>query len=202
VLFAAATVGALVYYPDFIHLAFAAPVFLAVAVEALERTLRRAPPVAVLRWLPAACALALTVAVGVHLREVYLVQHADYGISRETAFGRVDFRSVAEADFVELVRVELDDSQTGELFCYPVFTSLYLMTGGRNPTRHVLMFPGYLPTSEYERTIRILEERRVPVVVMADGMIDPQSDPMYRYVRSRYRCKHQWAGTCLYVRTK
>ena len=75
---------------------------------------------------------------------------ARYPILHETSFGWLRFASEADVADMETVRLVVEQTPRRDLFCYPVWASVYLMTGARNPTRHDLVFPKYQNDAEYQ----------------------------------------------------
>ena len=91
--FGIAAPASVLYFPDYIHLAYILPVALALAAEIVQSVLRATGT----RSGRASVALgfALGVACAVRLHRNWIQAHADYPISHETAFGRVDLRLAA-----------------------------------------------------------------------------------------------------------
>jgi hypothetical protein len=190
------TTVAVLYYPDLVHLAFISSVLLVVAVETVEWGLGRLEAIAPMPLLGMVIALPLAVFSLLQMAGTHERLHAKFHITQETEFGPVDFGSEEYWRLFLEVRAELDASAGRALFCYPVFTSLYLTTDAQNPTRHVLMFPNYLPQAQFDEVFEILDARRVRSIVIVPKLIDPKTDPMLAYVRRNYRCadgsRHCW----------
>jgi len=187
--------------PDFIHLAFIFAVFLVFCIETVEWGLVRiAGSGSIPSGLGSALALVLVLAMGLHLSRNLTRARATYAHSWETEFGRVDFASQHIGELFERVHTALDAAPTRELFCYPVYASLYLTANGHNPTPHEIMFPGYKTPEQFAETLDILERRQVRNIVIRHRLLDPETDPIYEYVRRNYRCVDEKFPCSLYQR--
>jgi hypothetical protein len=171
------------YYPDFIHLAFIAPLFFVFWSETIEAALRTIAPRSVL-WGPVAAAGLLAV-LGVHLARNLVEARREYPFSYPTAFGRIAFRDDKEVPLLELVRAAIRDDPAHGLFVYPVFTALYLTTDGHNPTRQQFLIRGYNSARHFSDTLQRLDASRVAHVVTCDAMIT-SGDPIKSYVQEYY----------------
>ena len=190
--FASASAASILYFPDFIHVAFIAPVFFVCIAEALEAGLARLDRTGTV--LGRAIAVALLVCFGWRLRDNLARARAEFPIARETAFGRVDFASERDAALIERVRGLVEGAGSREIFCYPAGAAVYLMTDTDNPTPHEIILPVYQSDEEIERTIATLEARRVPVVVLYKVLVG-RDDPVGEYVRTHYACDED--GLCV-----
>lgn len=184
--FAAASVLSIAYYPDFVHLAFIAPIFYAAGADSAESALRAAA-----RRLPAAApavALCTAVALGAmawHLHGNLQRQWAAYPVAADTAFGRIDFPNRAHADTVQRVRAMADADPQRRLFCYPGYPALYLMTDTDNPTPFQILLRGYSPAEQFTTALAILAARQAPLVyILTPFVVD--GDPIVDYVQHHY----------------
>lgn len=182
-LFAATTTGMMWYFPDFVHLALAAPITLALAAEAAERVLallgrRRALGAALLA--PVAAGIAWLMVDNLTMRRGW------YSLRRETAFGTVDFGSQAEAAAFETIARGLDFSPRREAFAYPYGASLYLVANATNPTRFQFLNPRYSDPAQVEEALAVLEHRQVPYVLVAPLSLDWNHDPVVEYLKRNY----------------
>jgi len=179
VAFAASSAASIRYFPDFIHIAFIAPAFYAIIAENLE---------AVARWLGRPLGRLLTAGVAVAILATSSMQltrnrsrlWAEFPITVQTAFGRVQLRSQKELDQYESVRRLVDATPDLELFVYPEFSHLYLMTGARNPTPYTWYASTFAPPD----IIPALEARRPPYALLYFD--SKPGDPIIAYVRQNY----------------
>lgn len=193
-------VCSVLYYPDFIHLAFISSVVLVVGAETMEWALARLEAMTSVPRLGALVSLTLVLLSIARLSATRVDLHDKFHLAHETAFGWVDFQSEKHRQFFLDVSSELDQSRERSLFCYPVYTSLYLTTGAHNPTRHVVMRPKYLSTAAYDEAIRTLDAERVQTLVLSPVFLDIDSDPMYAYVMRNYHCANASSNCLLYRR--
>ena len=186
IVFCLASILSIVYYPDFIHIAFIAPIFFIAAAENLEWAARTVPvPAVTLRtsgWIAAA---AFLIACGVRLQHNRARSWAAYPFSRLTAFGRVDFAREFEVRLYEQVRDLMRTVPSRQLFCYPILSYLYLMADADNPTRFQYFLPGYSTPEQIQEVIEVLGERKLPYIVAFIGFVRPD-DPIVAYLRRDY----------------
>lgn len=176
----------ILYLPDFIHIALIAPVFLVFWAETLD---------AAVRWVPMSPARqrAFAWAVGGALLAGLSVQLArnatrmwrNFPITRETAFGRVDFATPGEAALVDQLRELLAQAGTREFFAYPMYTSLYLTTDSDNPTPFHMMLPGWNTPAQYAAVVQVLETHRLPYV-FACAVQPDTPDPILHFLAEHY----------------
>lgn len=185
--------------PDFIHLAFIVAIYLLFCVETLEWGLKNLPVFERVAGWAGGIAIALSVAICVHLHHNYLRAWNNYRFPTETEFGRVDMATAMQVRVFDAVSAVLENEPERKLFCYPVYASLYLTTDAHNPTRHDIMYPGYLSRKEYLETIDILKRERVPYIVsFADPKIE--TDIMVQYLSQSYQCANGSEDCWLYRR--
>lgn len=155
------------YFPDFIHIAFIAAVFLVGAAEALEWALSALirPPLwnVAIGW---AVAAALFGCFAVNLQRNALLLRRYFSLVHETAFGRVAFATPWEPMAVDAIRALVNETPARELFAYPFLSHLYLTTGAKNPTPFQWFFIGLSPPHHTEQVLEILTTRPVPYVVL------------------------------------
>jgi hypothetical protein len=181
------SVLSIAYYPDFIHIAFIAPVFFVAAGENLEWAVRVVPvPRRILRAIGWAAAAALLAACGVRLERNLLRARAAFPYTRQTAFGRVDFASRIEAELYDRVNGLMDGVPSRQLFCYPIMSYLYLMADADNPTRYQFFLAGYNSQDQMREALRVLRARRLPYLVLLPSLLH-RDDPILSYARRRYR---------------
>ncbi len=174
------------YFPDFIHIAFVAPIFLVAAAEALEWTLtalvRPAPVGTAVGWV---VAVALIAVLTVHLRRNALLLREEFPFSHETAFGRIDFSDPSEPPLIDAARTLLSETPSRELFAYANTSKPYLTTGGKNPTPYQYFFAPVSGRQQTDEVLAILKTRGVPYVV-ATRMFLRESDPVVRAIFEDY----------------
>jgi hypothetical protein len=182
--------ASILYYPDFIHVGFIAPLYLPAVAEAAQWVVERAAA----RW-PAARRVGtvttsvLLVLLAGHAATNFRQFHAEYDFEFDTAFGRMAARRAWVKDEVTKVIAEVNARKTSELFCYPVFPLLNLATGTDNPTRHDTMFERLSAPAHYDEVIAVLDAHRTPLVHLTAHLLDDRSgDRFVQYVERHYRC--------------
>ena len=176
-----ASIGAIAYYPDYVHLAFVGSVFAVLAAELLEHALDIR---SLAGWPATVVAIALLGATGGQLARVMIGSRRDFPFVYDSPFGRVRFSERHEADVVERVRAVVDRSGSRELFVYPFGAAFYLLLGAENPTPFQFLPAGYGRPDQVAQTVDVLERRRVPWVIVFIPMTS--SDPVLRYVAAHY----------------
>ena len=188
--FSAFSILSISYFPDFIHITFIAPVFFVFLAEIFEwllATLRSITGMRASTVLARALAAILFVALSVQLYQNMVRAHGTYPFPRNTEFGRLDFANQKEITLVERVAAVARRAPTRELFCYPVYASMYLMTDTVNPTPHEIIAPDYQTPEALREVVETLERRQVPQVLLVQVLIRP-NDPIVQYVREHYDC--------------
>lgn len=185
IIFGAASTLSIWYFPDLIHIAFIAPVFLVCAADTLEWLLRwpRAPRFSLA--LGAAVAVVLASGLGYQLWWNTMTMRHEFTIPHDTAFGRIDFARPWETMFVDALRTLLDDVPRRELFSYPNVTSIYLTAGARNPTPYQYLLARVSPPAQIAEAQRILSARQLPYVVVSP-MIFTARDPLAAFITAHY----------------
>ncbi len=184
--FAAASVLSIAYFPDFVHLAFIAPIFYAVGADSAEAALRAATRrVAAVAPAAALCAALVVGVMAWHLRGNLRRQWAAYPVAADTAIGRIDFPNRATAATVERVRALADADPQRRLFCYPAYPALYLMTETDNPTPFQILVRDYSPAEQFTTALAILAARQAPLVYILPPYVGA-GDPVINYVHAHY----------------
>ena len=173
------------YYPDVIHIAFIVGIFWVAAVVGVEWVLRALQPVGAWHAAETVVLAAAALALVLQLVSYARLRHAQFPVAHQTAFGRIDFASRWEPVFIDKVRELVAATPTHELFCYSQLAAPYLTTGGRNPTPYQKLISGVSPPAQIQRSLRILESRRVPYVVTAPLWMPP-NDPINKYIAEHY----------------
>ncbi|MFN8641704.1 MAG: hypothetical protein U0802_08625 [Candidatus Binatia bacterium] len=183
-----AAAASILYNPDVVHLAFIAGIFVIALADCLERGLqfaargrpglRRLAP-----WLAAAGLLWS----GYELERVAAWARGNATARIETAFGTVAANTYHIHNLAyPLVQAMVDRDPDRRLLVYPWMSSLYLMTGGRNPTPYQCMQAGYLSAAQVERAIAAVDAARVRTIVVSEWNSKP--DPaLARYLADHYR---------------
>lgn len=185
VLCAGASALAIAYYPDFIHIAFIAPPFLVAAADSFEWLVQRLPARGA--EIAAVVLASLLVAGSVWRAGGALVDaRATFAVTRETAFGPVDFARPWQASIVDRLQRELDATPGRTMFAYPQLASPYLTAGGRNPTPFQMFNGVAAPKAQVALLLETLTRERVPFVVTNPLLIDRPRDPVARYIREHY----------------
>jgi hypothetical protein len=186
IVFSVTAVLSIAYYPDYIHIAFIAPVFFVVAAELAERLAGTlADRSRVLRLAGYLAGAVLLVGGGLRLKHNLDRVRRSYPLSRDTVFGRVNFALPIEAELYDTMKVLMDDVPSRQLFCYPIVSYLYLMLDADNPTRYQFLLRGYTSPEQMDEVLRVLQERRLPYIVVLPGFLAPD-DPIMAYLRRDY----------------
>jgi hypothetical protein len=174
------------YFPDFIHIAFVAPMFSLLIAHELEwcaRRLEHAWPAG--RSVVAVAGVVLVVAVAGQAFANARRGFAEFAWRHATPFGAIDFRRPSDIAFVERVRALSEATPSREIFSYPVYPALYLLTGTHNPTRYTFVLPGYSTPAQMQEVIGALEARRVPYVIVVKPFVKP-NDVLVEYLDRAY----------------
>jgi hypothetical protein len=181
---AAASAVSILYYPDLIHIAFIAPVFLLCIAQtaqwALERVARTwAAPVAGL--LAVATLLVLVPRLASNYTRAWWL----YPVSHDTAFGRLDFSGRFYPALNDEVQRRLEDVPGREIYAYPNFSGIYLTAAANNPTPFQFFIASQSPAEHTRRVLSILHQRSLPYVIGVTLFMKPQ-DPVVRYIEENY----------------
>jgi len=194
-LFALAVVGAALlgsnfYYPDLIHLAFAAPPALAVLAALISRIGASYPPRLLAHGL-SAFLLAVLVMSGVSA-----LQHERSRCSVEvsTPRGTVSLEKSLASGLEGLVSFLDDRSSEGELlYVYPAGPGYNFLTGHPNPAPYEMGWPqsrGTFASDHLDGMVEALGQKQVRYVVVLTlfGDVNPSPGdlPLERYVRDHF----------------
>jgi hypothetical protein len=182
VILAAAAIGSISYFPDFIHIAFIAPLFLIALAASAEWLLELLPA---FERTAAALAAIVLIAAAVQIASNWQYAWTSFPVPHQTAFGRIDLRDAAAARRIDETRALVDASASRELLAYPGLAFVYLVTGADNPTPYQILSPAYSGTATMQSVIDTLERRQVPLVVIVEPFVE-KDDPLFAYVRQRY----------------
>ena len=171
----AAAVASIAYYPDVIHLAFVAGIFAIGLTDCVERGVRAAawvhPGLTRLAPLLAAAGLAWS---ALELQRIAALTQATATARVETAFGTVAAHPQhLHAVVYPLVQALVDRDPDHLLLAYPWMSSLYLMTGARNPTPYQCMQPNYLSPARLAQALALVDAARVRTVVVSNWPLPP-----------------------------
>ena len=173
------------YYPDFIHLAFIAPVFLVAVAEVSEWGLCRMPA-RVNRILGRGLALALAAAIAWRLERNLTVQPKSQPLlSYASAFGRVELNQ-SEINWLSNLDALLRDVPSRTLYVHPNAGFTYLLLGARNPTRFEFVVRNYTPVEALQEVVGNLAVERPRYVVTHEALIW-KGDPIAEFIRAHYR---------------
>jgi hypothetical protein len=177
--FALASMVSILYFPDFIHIAFIAPAFYVAVAENVEAATRLLGAPAG-RVASAMVALLAAAGIGGHLARNMERAWAACPWRARTRFGVVQFCTEPELRLYEAVRRLTEATPGVELLVHPAFSHLYLTTGARNPTRYTW----YASTFAFPDLLADVETRQPPYAVLfLDASI---ADPVAAYVRRAY----------------
>ena len=186
IVFALTSIASIQYFPDFIHIAFIAPVFLIMLAESAEWVVRymQAPrPVLLASYVLAAATLLL--ASGAQLRDNLERKRSAYDISRPTAFGRVDFHSRRQARLFDRMKERMRGTWSRYLFCYPLIADLYLMLDAENPSAVGFLWPGTTGPDLTQEAIDALAEKRPPYILFIPEW-GGDDDPVATWIKEHY----------------
>lgn len=177
------------YVPNYTHLGLVGPVFMVLMAENLEWTFHTVLGRGrLLRAAGYVLTCLLLVALGIQLELNMHLERRLYPFPHTTAFGRIDFANRDEPRLVATLRKLVKrEVPSREIFAYPSYAALYLMTGTVNPTRYQLLLMGYNSPAQVEETIDMLERRKVAyVAVLPFAFISWDTDPVVRYLALHY----------------
>jgi hypothetical protein len=185
VVLAAFSILSTTYNPDFIHLAFIGPLFLIASADAAQGLLD-GPGKRLERPVSLVISLALCAALLFHLADNRRRLWKAYAVGLETSFGRIDLRDRRPIDLVERIEELWEGAQSREIFCYPGYPALYLMTGSLNPIPFQLLRADYNRPEQIDSVLATVEERRVPLVVTIPQAVPGGDDRVLRWINERY----------------
>jgi hypothetical protein len=181
----ATSVLSISYFPDFVHIAFIAPVFFIAAAESAEWAVSRIPlPQRPLHIAGAAVGGLLVIACAVRLQHNRTRLREAFPYSRDSAFGRVDMKR-DEALLYDRVKQLMSTTSSRYLYCYPVIANLYLMLDVDNPTAHGFFVPGYSGPDLVQEVIDSLTATQPPYIVYL-SMFHLPNDPVATWITEHY----------------
>jgi hypothetical protein len=177
--------GAL-YYPDYTHLAMAAPAYAIAAADLSEWTLGRLPPAGsrIAGWAASGALLAV---FGAQMRQTRELRWLLYSVRTETGFGTVDFALPGEAAKIEALSALARAEPESEVFIYPHHAAVYLMIGKRNPTKHQILLQGYTRPEQVDEVIAALDAKKVRYVALLTQTRSRPIPEFARYIATHYR---------------
>ena len=198
----ATSVLSVAYYPDFIHLAFAAQVSLVLWSETVETVARRIDAAGARSGLWIGLVVTgLAGGLSLHLYGNLARTWKEYPFPFQTAFGRVDFASQTEIQLVERIRSLLQQAGAHEFFAYPMHTALYLTTGANNPTPYQFLLPSFHPPQHVTNTLAILKAKRLPYLYLG-ALFLQNDDPVREYILRNYECADRSQPLCTLFRRR
>jgi hypothetical protein len=204
IVFGVSSVVSILYYPDFIHIAFIAPVFLIALAESAEWVVRSMQaPRLVLRASYVLAAATLLLESAVHLQSNLERKRNGYQISRSTAFGRVDFHSGRDARLYDLMKERMRGTWSRYMFCYPLIADLYLMLDAENPSAVGFLFPGRTGPDLVQEALDALAAKRPPYILFIPEW-GGEGDPVGSWIKEHYEPTgdDQWHTGWLVYRAK
>ena len=188
-LLALSAVGAIMYFPDIVHIAFVLPYVLVVLGGMLFRVrtwLVRSQAPAVRTVMRVAWAAALALVLGKAWTNGRIAWE-ESPVLYETAFGTLagsDLQARTLQDLRE--KVPADGTAPARLFAYPTDAWLYLALPADNPTPFALLRPVYNTPEQMQTAIDRLEQDP-RALVLVDGLMVKPDDPFVAYLRLRWR---------------
>lgn len=177
------------YSPTGLYLGFIAATFIILSADLLDWALRaanrwgRGSAGRVGGWAVPLCLLAvLGWRLGVNLSE----RRAQAPVAEQTLFGRIDVRSVEEGQLLAALTVAVRDDPSHELFVFPYFAGMYLLTDTWNPTPYEDLIPGYSAPDQIAETLDILERRKTRYVLIGLHFPFGAPDPVTPYIQQKY----------------
>jgi hypothetical protein len=174
--------GSVLYFPDFIHLAFVAPVFLVLLGDVLTRGFERVGGARVGAAV-AAAAIAATALVcgGLHWRRAWGTAYP-----YESAFGLVHLPRPTQGQGLDALRAWLAERGAREALVYPYGASIYLLTGVTNPTPYQILHPTYSNPGHFTRALADLDAHGHPPLLVLFNHAKP-ADRLIAATADAYR---------------
>jgi hypothetical protein len=186
VIFCLTSMGSIFYFPDFAHIAFISGAFFVTLAESAEwLTARMRGPTMARRIGACAAAALLLFAAQTRLRENLARVRKDHPYERHTAFGTIALATPLEADLYDVVNELMATVPSRILYCYPVISHLYLMTGSHNPTPYGFLSPGYSGPDLIQHVVEILTATQPPYLVVFKELTH-KTDPIFAYIQQQY----------------
>lgn len=180
-----ASVLSVLYFPDVVHLAFIAPVFLLTGVESLGCLGRSLVPTATGRRVGASVLLlAATVAGVARLHGNRERLRAAFPLRHQTAFGAIDYATRDEVRLQETVQTLMAEVPGRRLFVYPGLGHLYLTADANNPTPYGFFVADFHRPDQVADVLERLRAARLPYVVYY--RIVPFHDAVAGYITTAY----------------
>ena len=186
VVFSAMSIVSVFYQPNSHHFAVVAPIWFSLFGELLERVVQRLESAWRGRWVAPAAAAIMVLLLMLEMRRAH-AKAWRRAVPGDTAFGRVHFRTQFLADEVTALRTALAEAGTTDVFVYPTYPGLYLLTQSSNPTRFQILIPVYSSPDHFAEVQQTLERERVPFVIRSFWVWGPnEGDPLLPYLREHY----------------
>lgn len=180
---------AILYYPDFIHVAFIAPFALIVAAR-LAYGVRSM--LFWQRWNFLRAVPGLALAAGVLAATAKGWTNLEYAFRQaperfESAVGTLR-GTAADRQLLEGVRQVLRDERSDHhtLFSYPADAWLYLAAPAENPTPFAILYPGYNSAEQFHTVIDALQKQPADCMVVNVGLVQ-NGDPFVQVQTARYQ---------------
>jgi hypothetical protein len=173
----------ILYFPDFIHIAFIAAFFFIIIVETLEWIVQRLPAAGATRAVGWATAAVLLAATAYHLNHNRDRLIAANPFMRSTQFGEIAMHDEVNAKIYDRVVALAPQLPDREIYCFPIMSHLYLMAGVQNPTPYGFLLWDYSGPDLINDVVRILSAKRLPYLVV---WMMRDNDPISDYIRREY----------------
>ena len=196
-----ASVLSVLYFPDVVHLAFIAPVFLLTAAESLAWLSRTLLPTATARRAGAGVLLlAATIGGALRLHTNRERLRAAFPIRHRTAFGDVDYATRDEVRVQEKVQALMADVPGRQLFVYPGLGHLYLTADANNPTPYGFFVADFHRPDQVADVLDRVRAARLPYVVYY--RIVPFHDAVADFITTAYAPldANDLVGSLIYTR--
>jgi hypothetical protein len=186
VVLGAFSILSIAYFPDFIHIAFIAPVILIAAAENGEWLLHMlARPIAIGRAVGIVIAAAITLVCAQKLRSNLSLLRQAYPLVHQTAFGRVAMQTPRDVELYDQIDTLLDGTPARALYSYPVVAHWYLLANATNPTRYGFFLASYNGPEQTREVLDVLAAKRLPYIVSLPPTVI-KDDPILAYIAREY----------------
>jgi len=156
------------YFPDIVHLALIAPLFLVMAGGLVQRGLNVLPARAN-RMAGTILAAAVVGIVAVKAYDRAAQMRDRYSVPYDSAFGHVDLtagRGNKETWLYDSLRALVETTPDRMLYVHPNASYTNLLVDARNPTRYDLVWaPVYTRPAQMDELIASLREKEVPYIL-------------------------------------
>jgi hypothetical protein len=187
IVLALSSIVSILYYPDYIHIAFIAPLFFVVIADGVEHLLRALPSrVEVGIGWAATLVIFCVISLQLQLFRDAAVRATRTTVTYQSAFGPVEM-SPHQIPIYDKLRDLLGATPSRTLYCHPMSSYNYLLLDARNPTRFEFVNPGsYSTPAQIDEVIDVLRTGEVPLVLMRPAYKPRRKDPISEFIREHY----------------